>query len=123
MSFRNISAWCIRNPVPPIVMFVLLMLAGIVSFNRMDVNDNPDIEFPAVQVIVAQPGGQMHYQHLHSFLPRLHFHVRLNQVIGVVERIFHVKHAALLSKARQEVLWTLPHKIPVQMRKANEVWE
>ncbi|MDZ3832735.1 MAG: efflux RND transporter permease subunit [Sphingopyxis sp.] len=57
MSFRNISAWCIRNPVPPIVMFVLLMLAGIVSFNRMDVNDNPDIEFPLVQVIVSQPGA------------------------------------------------------------------
>ncbi|WP_033075566.1 efflux RND transporter permease subunit [Sphingopyxis sp. MWB1] len=57
MSFRNISAWCIRNPVPPIVMFVLLMLAGIVSFNRMDVNDQPDIEFPAVQVIVVQPGA------------------------------------------------------------------
>lgn len=57
MSFRNISAWSIRNPVPPIVMFVLLLLAGIVSFNRMDVNDNPDIEFPAVQVIVVQPGA------------------------------------------------------------------
>ncbi|WP_227340313.1 efflux RND transporter permease subunit [Sphingopyxis sp. P8] len=57
MSFRNISAWCIRNPVPPIVMFVLLLLAGVVSFNRMDVNDNPDIEFPAVQVIVVQPGA------------------------------------------------------------------
>ncbi|WP_137871286.1 efflux RND transporter permease subunit [Sphingopyxis sp. 2PD] len=57
MSFRNISAWCIRNPVPPIVMFVLLLLAGVVSFNRMDVNDNPDVEFPAVQIIVAQPGA------------------------------------------------------------------
>ncbi|HMO76671.1 MAG TPA: efflux RND transporter permease subunit, partial [Sphingopyxis sp.] len=57
MSFRNISAWCIRNPVPPIVMFVLLLLAGIVSFNRMDVNDNPDIEFPAVRVLVMQPGA------------------------------------------------------------------
>ena len=57
MSFRNISAWCIRNPVPPIVLFILLLLAGVVSFNRMDVNDNPDIEFPAVQVIVAQPGA------------------------------------------------------------------
>jgi multidrug efflux pump subunit AcrB len=57
MSFRNISAWCIRNPVPPIVMFVLLLLAGVVSFNRMDVNDNPDIEFPAVQVVVSQPGA------------------------------------------------------------------
>ncbi|MBD3733711.1 MAG: efflux RND transporter permease subunit [Sphingopyxis sp.] len=57
MSFRNISAWCIRNPVPPIVLFILLLLAGVVSFNRMDVNDNPDIEFPAVQVIVVQPGA------------------------------------------------------------------
>ncbi|WP_374525289.1 efflux RND transporter permease subunit [Sphingopyxis sp.] len=57
MSFRNISAWCIRNPVPPIVLFVLLLLAGVVSFNRMDVNDNPDVEFPAVQVIVVQPGA------------------------------------------------------------------
>jgi multidrug efflux pump subunit AcrB len=57
MSFRNISAWCIRNPVPPVVMFVLLLLAGLVSFNRMDVNDQPDIEFPAVQVVVVQPGA------------------------------------------------------------------
>ena len=57
MALRNISAWSIRNPVPPIVFFVLLLLAGVVSFNRMDVNDNPDIVFPAVQVIVAQPGA------------------------------------------------------------------
>ena len=57
MGFRNISAWSIRNPVPPIVFFALLLLAGIVSFNRMDVNDNPEVEFPAVQVIVAQPGA------------------------------------------------------------------
>lgn len=57
MSFRNISAWCIRNPVPPIVLFVLLLLAGVVSFNRMDVNDQPDVEFPLVQVMVAQPGA------------------------------------------------------------------
>ena len=57
MSFRNISAWCIRNPVPPVVMFVLLLLAGIVSFNRMDVNNMPDIEFPTVRVLVMQPGA------------------------------------------------------------------
>ena len=27
MSFRNLSAWSIRNPVPPIVLFVALTLA------------------------------------------------------------------------------------------------
>ena len=29
MNFRNISSWCIRNPVPPIVLFVGLLLAGV----------------------------------------------------------------------------------------------
>ena len=48
MNFRNISAWSIRNPVVPIVLFIGLTLAGLVSFMRMDVQDNPDIEFPVV---------------------------------------------------------------------------
>lgn len=57
MSFRNISSWSIRNPVPPLVLFAGLLLAGIVSFMRMDVNDNPDVSFPAVRVEVVQPGA------------------------------------------------------------------
>src|SRR5690348_2261085 len=57
MNFRNISAWCIRNPVPPIVLFIGLLLAGIVSFMSMEVNNNPDIDFPAVSVDVGQPGA------------------------------------------------------------------
>jgi multidrug efflux pump subunit AcrB len=54
---RNISAWAIRNPLPSIVMFVALTLAGIVSFIRMDVNQMPDVSFPFVSVVVAQPGA------------------------------------------------------------------
>ena len=57
MSFRNISAWAIRNPVPPIVLFIALTLAGIVSFMRMDVNNDPDIDFPVVIVVISQPGA------------------------------------------------------------------
>jgi multidrug efflux pump subunit AcrB len=57
MNFRNISSWCIRNPVPPIVLFVGLMLAGLVSFAGMQVNNNPDIDFPAAMVTVSQPGA------------------------------------------------------------------
>jgi len=57
MSLRNISAWSIRNPVPPIVIFLGLLLAGVVSFSRMAVVDNPDIDFPAVQVAITQPGA------------------------------------------------------------------
>jgi multidrug efflux pump subunit AcrB len=57
MNFRNISSWAIRNPVPPIVLFVALLLAGVMSFMRMDVNGDPDIEFPAVSITVMQPGA------------------------------------------------------------------
>lgn len=57
MTFRNISAWSIRNPVVPIVLFMGLMLMGVVSFMRMEVQNDPDIEFPMVFVIVTQPGA------------------------------------------------------------------
>jgi multidrug efflux pump subunit AcrB len=57
MNFRNISSWCIRNPVAPIVLFVGLMLAGLVAFSRMQVNNSPDVDFPAALVSVSQPGA------------------------------------------------------------------
>ena len=57
MNFRNISSWCIRNPVGPIVLFVGLMLAGLISFAQMQVNNAPDIDFPAAIVTVSQPGA------------------------------------------------------------------
>ena len=57
MNFRNISAWSIRNPVVPIVIFVGLMIAGLVSFSTMKVQNDPDIEFPAVIVAISQPGA------------------------------------------------------------------
>jgi len=57
MDFRGISAWAIRNPVAPIVLFVCLTLAGIVSFMQMDVNQSPDISFPVAEVQIQQPGA------------------------------------------------------------------
>ncbi len=57
MNFRNLSAWSIKNPVIPLVLFTALLLAGIVSFSRMDVTNNPDVEFPAVTVNISQPGA------------------------------------------------------------------
>ncbi len=54
---RNISSWSIRNPVPALVAFTMLTLAGILSFMTMDINNQPDVDFPAAQIIVAQPGA------------------------------------------------------------------
>lgn len=57
MNFRNISAWSIRNPVVPIVLFVGLVIVGILSFVRMDIQQQPDIEFPLAIVQISQPGA------------------------------------------------------------------
>ncbi len=54
---RNISAAAIRNPVPPIVLFVVLFFMGVVAFARLPVNLSPDISFPLIQVLVQYPGA------------------------------------------------------------------
>lgn len=54
---RNISSWAIRNPVPPIVLFGVLMFLGIIAFIRIPITGSPDISFPLVQVAVTQPGA------------------------------------------------------------------
>ena len=57
MNFRYISAWSIRNPIVPLVLFIGLTIAGIVAFMRMEVQDSPDIEFPVVIASISQPGA------------------------------------------------------------------
>jgi len=57
MDFNKASAWAIRNPIFPILAFIGLMVAGIMSFQEMDIQDNPDIEFPVVMVSISQPGA------------------------------------------------------------------
>ena len=54
---RNMSAWAIRHPISPIVLFVVLLFMGTVAFVRLPVTLNPDIAFPLVLVQVLQPGA------------------------------------------------------------------
>ena len=54
---KNISAWAIRHPVTPMVLFVVLLFMGVVAFIRLPINLNPDISFPMVNVNISQPGA------------------------------------------------------------------
>jgi len=53
----NISAVSIRHPIPPVVLFILLTIAGLISFLSLDITDNPDIDVPMVSVTVTRPGA------------------------------------------------------------------
>ncbi len=53
----NISAWAIRNPLPSILLFVILTVVGIYSFTRLPITYFPTIITPAVKVTVEQSGA------------------------------------------------------------------
>ena len=53
----NISAWSIKRPVPTIVLFLVLTLAGLNAFTQLGIDDNPNIDVPAVLVEVRQTGA------------------------------------------------------------------
>jgi HAE1 family hydrophobic/amphiphilic exporter-1 len=57
MNFRNISAAAIRNPIPTILLFVVLTLAGVFAYGQLRINNFPDVDLPVVGVTVAQPGA------------------------------------------------------------------
>ncbi|MEN9462716.1 MAG: hypothetical protein RLZZ355_646, partial [Pseudomonadota bacterium] len=53
----NFSAWSIKNPIPAIMLFVLLTVAGLVSFKSMKIQQFPDLEMPMVTVSASLPGA------------------------------------------------------------------
>jgi len=53
----NVSAWSIKNPIPAVMLFVLLTLAGLMSFKAMKVQQFPDMELPTVTVSASLPGA------------------------------------------------------------------
>jgi len=56
MSF-NISAWSIRSPIPTIVLFLVLTLAGGVAYPFLGIDESPNVDIPSVKVTVVQPGA------------------------------------------------------------------
>jgi hydrophobe/amphiphile efflux-1 (HAE1) family protein len=53
----NVSAWAIRQPVPSLVMFIVLMALGIFSFQNLPVARFPNIDVPVVSVAITQSGA------------------------------------------------------------------
>jgi multidrug efflux pump subunit AcrB len=52
----NASRWSIANPVPAILLFVMLTVAGLFGFRSMKIQNFPDIELPTVIVTASLPG-------------------------------------------------------------------
>jgi len=53
----NISAWSIRHPVPALVLFMVLLVLGMTSFQSLPVTRFPNIDVPVIQVRIYQSGA------------------------------------------------------------------
>jgi len=53
----NISAGAIRNPILPVLLILALLFAGWTAYNRLPINQLPNVDFGGFTVTVAQPGA------------------------------------------------------------------
>ncbi|MES2857985.1 MAG: efflux RND transporter permease subunit [Pseudomonadota bacterium] len=53
----SLSTWGIRNPVPAVMLFFVLCVAGLWGFHELPVSRFPDIAFPMTTVTITQPGA------------------------------------------------------------------
>ncbi len=53
----NVSAWAIRKPIPSLVLFIVLMILGVFSFQGLPITRFPNIDVPLVTVAVTQAGA------------------------------------------------------------------
>jgi multidrug efflux pump subunit AcrB len=53
----NVSAWSIRNPIPGVLLFIMLTLVGLMAFKAMKIQNFPDIDLPTVTVTASLPGA------------------------------------------------------------------
>ncbi len=53
----NVSSWSIRNPIPAVMLFVLLTVAGMIAFGSMKIQSFPDLDLPTITVNASLPGA------------------------------------------------------------------
>ncbi|MFD1303153.1 efflux RND transporter permease subunit [Methylobacterium marchantiae] len=53
----NVSAYAIRKPIGPLVLFLVLIVLGLVSFRGLAVTRMPNVDVPIVSVAITQSGA------------------------------------------------------------------
>ncbi|WP_323717221.1 efflux RND transporter permease subunit [Paracoccus aminovorans] len=89
----NFSAWSIRQPVPAIALFLVLVMVGLYSFSRLAVTAMPNIDLPLVSVVVGQPGAAPSELTRQVIQP-------IEDSIASITGVRHITSAAMDSSAR-----------------------
>ncbi|MEY4589265.1 MAG: hypothetical protein RL497_1341 [Pseudomonadota bacterium] len=101
----NVSAWSIRNPTPAILLFLLLSLAGLMSFRAMNIQNFPDISLPTVTVTASLAGASP--AHLESEVART-----LEDALSSLQGVKHIR--TLLSDGSASITVEFRLEKPIQ---------
>ncbi|MBT3068834.1 efflux RND transporter permease subunit [Rhodoferax sp. U11-2br] len=80
----NFATWSIRNPIPSILLFALLTLAGVWGLWTLPIQDLPDVEMPVVRVALSQPGAAP--AQLETEVAR-----KIEDSLATLDRVKHIK--------------------------------
>jgi len=53
----NLATWSIRNPIPAVLLFIMLSFAGLRGFQQLSIQSLPDLDLPGIIIQLSQPGA------------------------------------------------------------------
>ncbi|MBC8000020.1 MAG: efflux RND transporter permease subunit, partial [Leptolyngbya sp.] len=53
----NISAWSIKQPIPSILLFLILTISGVICYFNLGIDENPNIDMPTIMVTISENGA------------------------------------------------------------------
>nr|WP_295130770.1 efflux RND transporter permease subunit [uncultured Roseateles sp.] len=53
----NVSAWSIRNPVPALLVFMVLTLMGLIGLHKLPIQNFPDFDTPTISITATLEGA------------------------------------------------------------------
>lgn len=107
----NLPTLCIHRPVFAIVMSLLLLLVGVISFERLPVREYPEIDEPIVTVRVTYPGASAEIMESQVTQP-------LEDALSGIEGIEYITSSSREERSQITVTFTIDRDVDIA---ANDV--
>lgn len=107
----SLPTLCINRPVFAIVMSLLLLLVGIISFDRLPVREYPEIDEPIVTVTITYPGASAEIMESQVTQP-------LEDALSGIEGIEYITSSSREERTQITVTFTIDRDVDIA---ANDV--
>jgi len=96
----NLSAWAICNPIPVVLLFIIMTFGGLMAFSGAKIQNFPDMDVPTVTVLASLPGAAP--SQLETEVAR-----KIENSLSTVQGIKHIKSTLTQGNVNIEVEFRL----------------